>query len=204
MDELEKLTSKINEMEKNLSNEWCEDEFLFHSLRFQPLEKLESIIQTGFIYPGSQVVRKFLSYDGTIKNIQLYNYDDNCNLGKYISLMPYEEDSMEFAGLIKPYLFLEFKRHISVFKPIYLSYSDYNLLMNSNINTNLIYSYSLYELMTNKPISFDFINNIGVYSNYYDGNISSLISSVKSIMDYYNLTIPFYDYSMEEVIYQKK
>lgn len=30
------------------------------------------------------------------------------------------------------------------------------------------------------------------------------ISSVKSIMNYYNLIIPFYDYSMEEVIYKKK
>ena len=58
--------------------------------------------------------------------------------------------------------------------------------------------------MTDNPISFDYIKNIGVYSNYYDDNISSLISSVKSIMNYYNLTIPFYDYSMEEVIYQKK
>ena len=58
--------------------------------------------------------------------------------------------------------------------------------------------------MTDKPISFDYIKNIGVYSNYYDDDISSLISSVKSIMNYYNLTIPFYDYSMEEVIYQKK
>ena len=58
--------------------------------------------------------------------------------------------------------------------------------------------------MTDKPISLDYIKNIGVYSNYYDDNISSLISSVKSIMNYYNLTIPFYDYSMEEVIYQKK
>ena len=58
--------------------------------------------------------------------------------------------------------------------------------------------------MTDKPISFDYIKNIGVYSNYYDDDISSLISSVKSIMNYYNLSIPFYDYSMEEVIYQKK
>ena len=58
--------------------------------------------------------------------------------------------------------------------------------------------------MTDKPISLDYIKNIGVYSNYYDDNISSLISSVKSIMNYYNLTIPFYDYSMEKVIYQKK
>lgn len=204
MDELEKLTSKINEMEKNSSNEWCDDEFLFHSLRFQPLEKLESIIKTGYIYPGNQVAREFLSYDGTTKKIQLYDYDDNCNLGKYISFMPEEEASMEFDGLIKPYLFLELKCHIPVFKPIYLSYSDYSLLINSNIKTNLVYSYSLYELMTDKPISFDYIKNIGVYSNYYDGNISSLISSVKSIMNYYNLTIPFYDYSMEEVIYQKK
>ena len=40
-----------------------------------------------------------------------------------------EEDSMEFAGLIKPYLFLELKRHIPVFKPIYLSYSDYSLIL---------------------------------------------------------------------------
>ena len=155
MDELEKLTSKINEMEKTLSNEWCDDEFLFHSLRFQPLEKLESIIKTGYIYPGNQVTREFLSYDGTTKKIQLYDYDDNCNLGKYISLMPEEETSMEFAGLIKPYLFLELKRRIPVFKPIYLSYSDYSLLINSNIKTNLVYSYSLYELMTDKPISFD-------------------------------------------------
>ena len=58
--------------------------------------------------------------------------------------------------------------------------------------------------MTDNPISFDYIKNIGVYSNYYDDDISSLISSVKSIMNYYNLSIPFYDYSMEEVIYQKK
>ena len=204
MDELEKLTYKINEMEKNLSNEWCDDEFLFHSLRFQPLEKLESIIKTGYIYPGNQVAREFLSYDGTTKKIQLYDYDDNCNLGKYISFMPDEETSMEFAGLIKPYLFLELKRHIPVFKPIYLSYSDYSLLINSNIKTNLVYSYSLYELMTDKPISFNYIKNIGVYSNYYDGNISSLISSVKSIMNYYNLIIPFYDYSRNKIIYQKK
>lgn len=204
MKELDNLISRINIMEQTLSNEWSDDEFLFHALRFQPLEKLESIIKTGYIFPASQVTRKFSSYDGTIKNIHLYDYDDNCNLGKFVSLMPDEEESLEFMGFIKSNLFLELKRHIPVFKPIYLSYSDYSLLIKYSIKTNLIYSYSLYELMTNKPISFDFVRNIGVYSNYYDGDISSLISSVKSIMDYYALTIPFYDYSTDEFIYQKK
>ena len=86
MKELDNLISRINIMEQTLSNEWSDDEFLFHALRFQPLEKLESIIKTGYIFPASQVTRKFSSYDGTIKNIHLYDYDDNCNLGKFVSL----------------------------------------------------------------------------------------------------------------------
>ena len=74
----------------------------------------------------------------------------------------------------------------------------------SNTEADLV-GYRIYR-STNSGGPFTHLATVGTMAapNYYDDDISSLISSVKSIMNYYNLTIPFYDYSMEEVIYQKK
>ena len=74
---------------------------LYHGIRFDAINRLESIFRTGSILCGNRVSSSYKSYDGTTKYLYINSdSDENCNMGKYISVMPYEED-LEFDTFIR-------------------------------------------------------------------------------------------------------
>ena len=63
---------------------------LYHGLRFNPIDKLESIFKSGFIYPGKRVPTSFESMDGTTHTLPGYYEDEeNCSnnaCGSYVTV----------------------------------------------------------------------------------------------------------------------
>ena len=50
---------------------------LYHGIRFDAINRLESIFQTGYILPSNKVKRDFVSYDGTVKYLYISNDSDD-------------------------------------------------------------------------------------------------------------------------------
>ena len=178
-----------------LSKEYASrlDVMLYHGIRFDAINRLESIFQTGSILCGNRVNRSFKSYDGTTKylNISLDN-DENCNMGKYISVMPYE-DGLEFDTFIRQNIFFAIKGTIDAYKTIHLSYDDYCKLRQSKKNYNNLYSYAFDEYFVKSEIHLDDVLYIGIDSCYYLGDYDKTVSNVKELMKVYEITIPFID-----------
>ena len=165
---------------------------LYHGIRFDPLERLESIFQSGSILCGKRIKETFTSYDGTVKNIYVYNDEENCNMGKYVSVMPYT-DSYEFDIFVRSNLFFGIKATIDAFKTIHLSYDDYIELRESGIKCNNLYSYAFNEYLVKDEIPLDDVLFIGIDSNYYNGNYEDTVNKVIELMKIYNIKLPFID-----------
>lgn len=178
---------------------------LFHSLRFQPLEKLESILQTGYILPGKLVNQNFTSYTGNIISISLQNDDtENANHGDFISVMPYAPDLLEFDIFIKENLFLVLRGDIHARKTFYLNYNEYEQIMNSGIKLKNLYSYANEEYFVDKPISVDQIIKLGLFSNRINMSsekINLFISQTIDILKQYNAKFDFEDFSNRKIYY---
>lgn len=137
---------------------------LYHGIRFDSINRLESIFKNGNILCGSKINSSFKSYDGSTK--YLYNNsnsEENCNMGKYVSVMQYE-NSMEFNVFVRENLFLVIKGTVKALKPIYLSYNDYSDLRNSGLKYNNLYSYASSEYLVKDGISLDDVVFIGIDS----------------------------------------
>ena len=177
---------------------------LYHGLRFNGIEKLESIIKCGYILCGKDVNDTFKSYDGTNKRIILHNDDfDNCNNGKYISVIPsnpYDFNSIEFLTFVKENIFLELSNDVEALSTLYLRYSDYIKLKESQIITKKLYSYSLYEYMVSKRIPLNKIISIGIDSDHYIGDVNDAIMKINAIKNYYGVNIPFIDIGTKRLL----
>lgn len=177
---------------------------LYHGLRFNGIDKLESIIKSGYILCGKDIKQKFKSYDGDEKRIITYTNDfENCNGGKYISVIPsnsYDYNNIEFLTFIRENIFLELESNIEAYNTFYLNYDDYTKLRESGIKTRNLYSYALREYMVKKKIPLSKIISIGIDSNYYIGDIMDTIKKINAIKEYYEINIPLNDIGSKKLI----
>ena len=166
---------------------------LYHGIRFDAINRLESIFLTGSILCGNRVSSSYKSYDGTTKYLYIDSDSvENCNMGKYISVMPYEDD-LEFNTFVRQNIFFAIKSTIEAYKTIHLSYDDYCELRQSDINYKNLYSYAFNEYLVKDEISLDDVLYIGIDSRYYLGDYDKTVSKVKELMRVYEITIPFMD-----------
>ena len=174
---------------------------LYHGIRFDTLNRLESIFQTGYILPSDKVKEKITSYDGTIKYLYISNdSDENCNMGKYVSVMPYEDD-LEFNVFIKENLFFVIKGTIEAIKTTHVSYDEYCDMKNKDKCDNY-YSYAFNEYFVENGISLDDIIYIGIDSNYFNGNYDKTVEEVIRLISFYKINIPFIDKGTNSEIYK--
>ena len=175
---------------------------LYHGIRFNEINVLESIFQSGYILSSCKIKPSFKSYDGSVKYLYNYDYDKNCNMGKYVSVLPYS-DNIEFSIFVRQNIFLALKGTIKAYKTIHLSYEDYCDLRQSNYICKNLYSYSKNEYFVKDQISFDDILFIGIDSKYYKGDYNKTISDVMMLMSFYNIQIPFIDINGNIKIYDR-
>ena len=146
---------------------------LYHGLRFNPVDKLESIFKSGFIYPGKRVPTSFESMDGTTHTLPGYYEDEeNCNRGEYISLMPFSFEDIEFDTFISSSIYLALRGDIDAKKTFYLKYEDYIKLRNSKRKTNNLYSYAYLEYLAKNDISLDNLLYVGINSRGFNIRIA--------------------------------
>ena len=173
---------------------------LFHGIRFDFINRLESIFQTGYILPSNEVKRSFKSYDGTDKYLYINNdSDENCNMGKYVSLMPYVDD-LEFCVFVRENIFFAINGLIPTIKTTHVSYDDYCDLKNTEDNGKY-YSYAFNEYFALSKISLKDVVYIGIDSCYFKGNYESTVEEVINLINAYNIEIPFIDERTYNEIY---
>ena len=182
------------------------EEPLYHGLRFDPINKLESIFIDKYILPSREITKEYYSMDGTVHRlIYTSDYLENCNKGKYVSLMPYCDD-IEFDEFIRRTIFLVIRGDIPARETLYLKYDDYIILRKEKIKTKNLYSYAYNEYMINKvPLSE--VLYIGIDSYRFDTlrcDKRTAIKQVIELLKFYELDIPFYDIATHKVLYQKE
>ena len=161
---------------------------LYHGIRFDAINRLESIFQTGFILPGEKVKRKFTSYDGTEKYLYINDdSDENCNKGKYVSVMP-DEDEREFKTFVREHLFFAIKGTIKAFETKHVSYYEYLELKDKDDN---YYSYAFNEYFVEDGISLKDVVYIGIDPRCYRDNYDETVEEVIKLMKHYKIDIPF-------------
>ncbi|MBR1717857.1 MAG: hypothetical protein IJ715_01140 [Bacilli bacterium] len=166
---------------------------LYHGIRFDAINRLESILKTGSILCGNRVSSSYKSYDGTTKYLYISSdSDENCNMGKYISVMPCVDD-LEFNTFVRQNIFFAIKGTIEAYKTIHLSYDDYCELRQSDMNYKNLYSYAFNECLVKDEIPLDDVLYIGIDSRYYSGDYDKTVSNVKKLMSIYEIAIPFID-----------
>ena len=173
--------------------------YLYHGIRFDIINRLESIFQTGYILPSNKVKGKFTSYDGTVKYLYINNDgDENCNMGKYISVMPYEDD-LEFNVFVKENLFFAIKGSIEAIKTTHVSYDEYCDIKNKCDN---YYSYAFNEYFVENEISLDDVIYIGIDSSCFNGNYDKIVDDVINLINVYKIDKPFIDERTNSEIYR--
>ena len=174
---------------------------LYHGIRFDAINRLESILKTGSILCGNKVSSSYKSYDGSIKYLYIDSFDiENCNMGKYISVMP-DNDDLEFDTFVRKNIFVAIKGIIEAYKTIHLSYDDYCELKKSGINYKNLYSYAFDEYLVKDEISLDDVIYIGIDSRYYSGDYKETINKVKELLKAYEIRIPFIDKHTNSVLF---
>lgn len=194
---LEKLPQTTFTNDFNINDKKKEYFHLYHGLRFNGVDKLESIIQSGYILCGKEIKQTFQSYDGSEKQIISYSDDlENCNRGRYISVIPsipFDYNNLEFSTFIQENLFLELECDIDALSTFFLNFDDYMKLRLSGTSTRKLYSYALREYMVKNKIPLSKIISIGIDSDYYVDDVMDTINKVNAIKEYYGVNIPFYD-----------
>ena len=175
--------------------------YLYHGIRIDAINTLESIFQDGNILCGNRINSNFISYDGSTKQILIdYNNEQNCNMGKYISVMP-ECDDVEFDAFVRENLFFAIKGTVRALKTKYLPYTEYCDLRKNNINDDL-YSYACNEYLVKDKISLDDVVFIGIDSCYYNGDYNNTVKSVIDLMNVYKIEIPFIDIKTNKELFK--
>ena len=188
---------------KDKENRYIKNYPLFHGLRFDGVNKLESIFQSDYVLCGKKCPNKYTSMDGTEHYLNINSIGfDNCNNGEYVSVIPYDYNSLEFNTFIAENLFLAFTGNIDAISTFYLKYDDYCMLKESNKKLNNLYSYAFNEYMVKDKISLDDLLYIGINSNYYNGNIDETIEKVIELLKYYKIEVPLIDTKNDRIIYE--
>ncbi len=173
---------------------------LYHGIRFDAINRLESIFQTGYILPSNKVKREFVSYDGTVKYLYISNSNENCNMGKYVSVMPYV-DHLEFEVFVRENLLFAIKGTIKAFKTTHVSYDDYCDIKNKK-ECDDYYSYAFNEYFVENSISLDDVIYIGIDPRYFNGNYDKTVEDVINLINVYEIDIPFIDVRTNSEIYR--
>lgn len=153
--------------------------YLYHGIRFQKhLEKLENIFQKQQILAGKYI-------EG------YYNYEDNCNMGEYVSLLQWiGDDTAEYQRFIIPNISLIVSPRCNAIRTQYVEFTKWDEIRKGNYDLKNLYSYMQGECLCKDSISFEMVKAIGVsYNNY------NLIDDIKKLMSKYNINIPIVETS---------
>ena len=189
---------------------------LFHGIRFQRLEVLEAIFQDREIRCGNKIRTSIKSYDGTTKSIWAGDYrEENCNLGEYVSVTPYDDEwnikgiiaptprAYEFNNFVRNHIFFIIKGHIDAIETFFLPWEEYHELKKSGIKHKNLYSYAHEEFLVKDHISLEDVLAIGIDKQYYiDGDIDETIYEIIKLMKEYEIPIPLIDMSTNKVLFQ--
>lgn len=163
------------------------DAFLYHGIRFQQyLEKLESIFKSKSILAG-----KYLD--------NYIYYDDNCNMGEYVSLLKWlGDDNLAYKTFILENISLVVSTLCNAYETKYL---DFNTWIDTrNLELKNLYSYIHGEYLCKDSVPLDFIKAIGVpYRKLiFEGKIiyvDTLINDINELMNKYSIDLPIVDTS---------
>lgn len=148
--------------------------YLYHGIRFQKhLEKLENIFKKQQILAGKYV-------DG------YNNYDDNCNMGEYVSLLQWVgENTPEYQTFIIPNISLIVSPRCNAIQTQYVEFEKWNEIRKGDYDLKNLYSYMRGECFCKDSIPFEMVKAIGIgYNNY------NLINDIEKLMEQYNINLP--------------
>lgn len=175
--------------------------FLYHGIRFDSLNRLESIFKTGYILPGNKINTSFKSFNGENKYLYINSYsDENCNKGEFISVMP-NENELEFNTFVRRNIFFIINPSVKAYKTNFLSYDDYIELRESNINYKNLYSYAHNEYLVEEPISLNDCLYLGIDYRYFYGDYDNTVKDVINLINAYEIKMPFIEYYNYDEIY---
>lgn len=169
-------------------NPYC---FLYHGIRFDDsLSKLENIFKCKKILAGKYIPTQL-------------KYEDNVNKGEYVSLLPYDEDGIEYNLFIETNVSLLVSPLIEAYLSKYVSYNVWDKIKDKK--TKNLYSYMRNEYLCKDQIDFKFIEAIGVPYKYYlssNGKVyaDNKIKAVQELMKKYQINLPIVDTSNENKI----
>ena len=211
---MEKLEDLLQQYEKEPLETYAEEHHLdkekinrygihlYHGIRFDDINRLESILQSGAILCGKDINQVFLSKDGHRKYLYIDSRDsENCNMGEYISVMPHEGD-MEFDVFVRRNIYFAIKASVDAYGTKYLTYDDYIRLRKSGLETKNLYSYAHNEYLVKDKISLKDVDYIGINPNYYAGDYNRTVFTIKDLLEHYKSSIPLINGYNDEIIYQ--
>ena len=176
---------------------------LYHGVRFYRLNAIESIFSSGAIKCMDNISPTFTSFDGVEKSVIIdREKEENCNLGKYVSLIP-EVPSLELDIFVRTNIFFAVRAYVDAIKTDYLPYEEYKEMIDKKIPHKHLYSYARHEYLVKDSISLDDVAYIGVDPSAYDGDLTNDVNEVIRLMKAYNINIPFKDVYSDRVIYQQ-
>lgn len=146
----------ISDKNIDIRNPYC---FLYHGVRFDSNHELfERILYDRKIKCANEIN----SYRG--------DYADNCNEGKYVSLMHYsgEEYDLEFKTFIEENVSFIISPKLNPLKCKYLPYEEWEKIKKKLPKTKHRYSYSKNEYQYPGHIPFDYVVGILYPLNYYN------------------------------------
>jgi len=165
------------------------NDYLYHGIRFQKyLEKLENIFKERKILAG-----KYLS--------NYHFYSDNCNKGKYVSLLKYtSKTELEYETFILENISLLVSPLCNAIETKYVDFGTWNKIQKENYELKHIYSYMQGECMCKDFIPLDMVKAIGIpYQKLrLQGNgayANKLIEDIKILMEKYDIYLPIVDTS---------
>lgn len=171
------------------------DCFLYHGLRNQNNNnKLEGILKERKILAG-----KYLD--------NYSHYCDNCNDGKYVSLINYN-NSIEFDEFVKKNTCLIISPLCNAYKTKYLTFNEWFYMKENNIFVKNRYSYAVNEYQVKDFIPIEMIRAIGIpYTNIrlYDGmeKASKYLQDIIELLDIYKVELPIVDTSYRNRVLYK-
>ena len=165
------------------------NEYLYHGIRNQRyLEKLENIFRIKKLLAG-----KYLE--------NYYSYSDNCNMGEYVSLLKLTNNNyFEYETFIEDYVSLLITPLVNAIITKYLTYNNWILIKERNLQLNNLYSYMQGECLVKDYINFEYVKGIGIpYQKLIElgkeDYVKKLIKDIVLLMEQYNIKLPIVDTS---------
>lgn len=168
--------------------------FLYHGIRSQEyLEKFISILKAKKIYAGIYLD----SY---------YGYSDNCNEGKYVSLLELSEESAnEFSVFIEPNVTFLVSPFIDAYKTIYIPFDLWSYMKEVNVEFVNRFSYASGEYHIKDCVDLSYVRAIGIpfkYTEILSGvkYANQLLLDVMRVMNMYGYDFSIVDTSNHNMI----